>query len=63
VNYGRSLAQRVVETAVLLLLAALALRWAVQVVASVLWPLLGMAAAVIVGGAGWRVWQRTRGGW
>lgn len=62
-GYGRSLVQRVLEAAVLLLFAALALRWAVGIVLSVLWPLLGLAAAVIIGGAGWRIWQRNRCGW
>lgn len=62
-GYGRSLVQRLLEAAVLLLVAALAIRWAIEIILSVLWPLLGIAASLIVGATAWRLWQRSRSGW
>ncbi len=60
---GYSLAERVLGTALLLLLAALAVRAAVQIILSVLWPLVGLVVFGITIIAAWRFWQMHRGGW
>lgn len=58
-----SLSERLLGGALLLLVAALALRFAVQVLLSILWPLIGLAFAAVVLGLGWHWWQSRRGGW
>ncbi len=60
---GYSLAERVLGAALLLLLAALAVRAAVHIILSVLWPLVGLVAFGLTLLAGWRLWQAHRGGW
>lgn len=63
VSERRPWPERLLGIAVLLLVAALALRLAVDVVLSVLWPLFGLALGCIVLGALWWLWQRNRTGW
>lgn len=60
---GSSLIERALGAAVLLLLAAIALRAAVQIVLSVLWPLIGVALVSLGIAIGWRYWMSRRGGW
>ncbi len=60
---GYSLGERVLGAALLLLLAALAVRAAVHIILSVLWPLVGLVAFALTLLVGWRLWQTHRGGW
>lgn len=58
-----SFPERLLGAALLLLVAALALRLAVHVLISLLLPLLGLAFAGLLLGIGWRYWLSRRGGW
>ena len=60
---GRSLVERLLGGAILLLIAALALRWAVEVVLSIIWLLVGVAAVALLLLAAWRLWRADRGNW
>lgn len=60
---GSSLAERALGIAFVLLLAAVALRAAVQIFLSILWPVVGVGLAVVAGVAAWQIWERRRGGW
>ena len=60
---GRSLVKRLLGGAVLLLIAALALRWAVELVMSIIGPLLGIGAVVLLVVIGHRVWRAGRDSW
>ena len=60
---GHSLAERVLGVCVLLLLAALALHAAVQLMLSMLLPLTGLLLVSLGAAIGWRLWTGRRGGW
>ena len=60
---GPSWPERLLGGAVLVLLAAFALRWAVELVLSIIWPLVGVAAVALLLIAAWRLWQADRGNW
>lgn len=62
-GYGRSLVQRLFEAVVVLLIVAWLLRWAVQIISSILWPLIGIGAVVLVGVATWHLSQSQRDMW
>lgn len=60
---GPSWSERLLGGALLLLLAAFALRWAVEVVLSVFWQLIGVAALGLLGLIVWRVWRARNDMW
>jgi len=60
---GPSLPERLLGGAVLLLLAAYALRWAVELVQSIIWPLIGVAALGVLGLVVWRLWRAGNDMW
>ncbi len=60
---GSSLAERALGLALLLLVAAIALRAAVEIFLSVLWPVIGVGVTVLALSIGWQIWQQRRGGW
>lgn len=60
---GPSLSERLLSGAVLLLIAAFALRWAVELVLSIIWPLVGAAAAALLLLGVWRLWRYHSDGW
>lgn len=60
---GSSLAERALGVGLLLLLAALAVRAAVHIFLSVLWPLIGFGVSLAALAIVWQFWQRHRGGW
>lgn len=57
-----SLVERLLVAALFLLVAAIAIRAAVHVVLSVLWPLIGLGLLALAAGVGWRL-LRDRRGW
>lgn len=59
---GRSLVERLLGGAIMLLAAALAVRYAVEVFLSVVWPLIGIAVVVAVSVGLWRLWRYRRDG-
>lgn len=58
-----SLLERFLGTCVTLLVAALALNWAVNLLLEVWRPLAAIGAVVLAVTAGFMVWQSRRGGW
>jgi hypothetical protein len=60
---GPSLPERLLGGAVLLLLAAFALHRAVELVLSIIWPLLGVAALGLLGLVVWRMWRAHNDVW
>jgi len=60
---GRSLIERALGAVVLFLVAAMVLRSAVDIILSILWPLIAIVGAVIAGAALWQFWRYRRGGW
>jgi hypothetical protein len=63
VTPGHSIIGRLLAAALMLLAAAYALHYAVGLVLSVLWPLIGMAGAVVVAVAAWQLWSYHRSRW
>lgn len=60
---GPSLPESLLGGAILLLIAAYALRLAVELVLSIIWPLLGVAALGLLGLAVWRLWRAHNNMW
>jgi hypothetical protein len=60
---GSSLLRRLLGATFLLFVIAVVLRAAVTMILSVLWPLVGLAAAVVLAAVAWQVWRSRGGGW
>jgi hypothetical protein len=55
--------ERLLGGALLLLLAVLVVRWAVEVLLSILWPLVIIAGLCLLFIVAWRLWRAGRDRW
>jgi len=60
---GRSLVERLLGGALMLLAAALAVHYAVDLIVSVWVPLAAIGGVGVTSGAAVAIWRRRRGGW
>lgn len=60
---GHSIVGRLLAAALMLLIAAYAVRYAVDLILSVMWPLIGIGSTLVVAAVLWQVWRYQRSRW